>query len=200
VSWRTRLRGMAKEGPRIGLLWAGNPRYKRDHQRSLPADRLGSLLGSLLDLPGLHFFTLQKGGPKAPEEFALTDLMDEVTDFADAAALIANLDLVISVDTAVVHLAGALGKPVWVLDRFNSDWRWLEGRSDSPWYPTLRLYRQPRPGDWDSVVADVACDLRRLFRSPTDAYSQRWRCTTPGVHGVVPNPVVQNPLGGRAPG
>jgi ADP-heptose:LPS heptosyltransferase len=83
-------------------------------------------------------------------------------DFADTAALIANLDLVISVDTAVAHLAAALGKPVWLLDRFDADWRWLIGRTDSPWYPTLRIYRQPKPGDWDSVLAEVARDLQRV--------------------------------------
>jgi ADP-heptose:LPS heptosyltransferase len=86
--------------------------------------------------------------------------MGEMTDFADTAALIANLDLVISVDTAVAHLAASLGKPVWLLDRFDSCWRWLDGRRDSPWYPTLRLYRQERPGDWDSVLAEVMRDLQ----------------------------------------
>jgi ADP-heptose:LPS heptosyltransferase len=85
--------------------------------------------------------------------------MDEMTDFADTAALIANLDLVISVDSAVAHLAAALGKPVCVLDRFDSCWRWLDGRPDSPWYPTMRLYRQQHPGDWDPVLAEVARDL-----------------------------------------
>jgi ADP-heptose:LPS heptosyltransferase len=88
--------------------------------------------------------------------------MDEMEDFADTAALIANLDLVISVDTAVAHLAAGLGKPVWLLDRFDPCWRWLLGRRDSPWYPTLRIYRQPKPGDWDSVLAEVSEDLRRL--------------------------------------
>ena len=75
-------------------------------------------------------------------------------------ALVANLDLVISVDSAAAHLAAALGRPVWLLDRFDADWRWLIGRRDSPWYPTLRLYRQPAPGDWDSVIAEVVRDLR----------------------------------------
>ena len=95
-----------------------------------------------------------------PEGLRLTDHMEEMEDFADTAALIANLDLVISVDTAVAHLAAALGKPVWVLDRFDQCWRWLSGRRDSPWYPTLRLYRQPHQGDWDSVLAEIANDLR----------------------------------------
>ncbi len=86
--------------------------------------------------------------------------MDEIGDFADTAALIANLDLVISVDTAVAHLAAALGKPVWMLNRFDPCWRWLAGRRDSPWYPTLRIYSQPRPDDWETVVTDIAHDLR----------------------------------------
>jgi ADP-heptose:LPS heptosyltransferase len=111
----------------------------------------------------LQFFSLQKDGPTAPADFPLINLMNEIGDFADTAAVIANLDLVISVDTAVVHLAAALGRPVWVLDRFDSCWRWLRGRRDSPWYPTLRLYRQPKPGDWDSVLDEVACDLGSLF-------------------------------------
>jgi ADP-heptose:LPS heptosyltransferase len=88
--------------------------------------------------------------------------MPEMAEFADTAALVANLDLVIAVDTAAVHLAGALGKPVWLLNRFDADWRWLTGRHDSPWYPTLRIYRQQQAGDWDSVLAEAARDLAEL--------------------------------------
>jgi hypothetical protein len=101
-------------------------------------------------------------GPAAPVHFPLIDFMDEMEDFADTAALIANLDLIISVDTAVAHLPAALGKPVWLLSCFDPCWRWLVGRGDNPWYPGLRLYRQPQPGDWDSVVAEVTRDLRGL--------------------------------------
>ena len=90
-------------------------------------------------------------------------------DFADTAALIANLDLVISVDTAVAHLAAALGKPVWMLDRFDACWRWFTGRRDSPWYPGLRLYRQSQPGDWESVLEEVTGDLA-AFVSPGHLY------------------------------
>ncbi len=163
-AWRTRLAALENQGPRIGLVWAGNPRAHRlanaatDRRRSMAPDRLAPLL----ELPGLHFFSLQKDGPAALEQFPLTDFMGEMGDFADTAALVANLDLIVSVDTSVVHLAGALGKPVWLLDRFDPCWRWLVGRCDSPWYPGLRLYRQPRPGDWGSVVAEVARDLRSL--------------------------------------
>jgi hypothetical protein len=150
------------DGPRIGLVWAGN---SRNHSPALAAvDRRRSIaperLAPLFDVPRLQFFSLQKGGPAASADFPLTDVMAEMDDFADTAALIANLDLVISVDTAVAHLAAALGKPVWLLDRFDSCWRWLAQRQDSPWYPALRLYHQSHAGDWESVVADVARDLR----------------------------------------
>ena len=95
--------------------------------------------------------------------------MPLVTDFADTAAIIANLDLVISVDTAVAHLAGALGRPVWLLSRFDGCWRWLHGRDDSPWYPTMRLYRQERPLDWTGVVARLRRDLIALARNAAPA-------------------------------
>jgi hypothetical protein len=146
---------MGDRRPRVGVAWAGNPRMIRDASRSLGAERLAPLFG----LAGLHFFSLQKDGPPIA---GLTDLMPEMEDFADTAGLIANLDLVISVDTAVAHLAAGLGKPVWLLDRFDPDWRWLLGRRDSPWYPSLRLYRQPKPGDWDAVLDAVADDLHGM--------------------------------------
>jgi tetratricopeptide (TPR) repeat protein len=142
--------------PRVGLAWAGNPAMIRDRQRSLALDHLAPLLA----LPGLRFFSLQKD-PSAAHP-ALTDYMQEMDDFADTAALVANLDLIISVDTAVAHLAAGMGKPVWLVDRFDPDWRWLLERRDSPWYPSLRLYRQPRPGDWTTVLAEVARDLGHL--------------------------------------
>lgn len=162
AAWRTRLAAMGGQGRRVGLVWAGSSPATHlpvqatiDHRRSMAPD----LLAPLFTVPGVRFFSLQKGGPPAPAAFGLTDVMDEMADFADTAALIANLDLVISVDTAVAHLAAGLGKPVWLLDRFDPCWRWLTGRRDSPWYPTLRLYRQPRPGDWDAVIAEVTHDL-----------------------------------------
>jgi tetratricopeptide (TPR) repeat protein len=160
AAWRDRLAGLVGSETRVGLVWAGSSRNSPalaavDRRRSVSPDRLAPLLG----LPRLHFFSLQKDGPPAPPDFPLIDYVHEMTDFADTAALVANLDLVISVDTAVAHLAAALGKPVWLLDRFDSCWRWLTGRRDSPWYPSLRLYRQPVPGDWDAVIAEVAGDL-----------------------------------------
>ena len=175
AAWQSRLPEMTGAGPRIGLVWAGNP---RSHSRSLAAvDRRRSLapdrLAPLFKMHGLHYVSLQKGGPRAPIDFPLTDVMDDMQDFADTAALIANLDLVISVDTAVAHLAAAMGKPVWLLDRFDACWRWFTGRRDSPWYPGLRLYRQPRPGDWDAVLAEVANDLSQFTTTRTEAPTAR---------------------------
>ncbi len=164
ATWQARLAAMGQRGPRIGLVWAGSSRIHApalaatDRRRSLPPERLAPLV----EIPGLHFFSLQKDGPAAPDGFPLTDFMPEMRDFADTAALIATLDLVISVDTAIVHLAASLGKPVWMLDRFDHCWRWLPGRRDSPWYPTLLVTRQQRPGDWTPVLAEVADRLRGL--------------------------------------
>jgi ADP-heptose:LPS heptosyltransferase len=148
----------------VGIAWAGDARrHSRalnavDRRRSLPTRRLAPLL----EMTDIRWISLQKDSQSA-EQLPLADHMAEMRDFADTAALIANLDLVISVDTAVAHLASALGKPVWLLDRFDACWRWLRGRDDSPWYPTLRIYRQPRPGDWDSVLDRVIGDLRQRY-------------------------------------
>jgi Flp pilus assembly protein TadD len=133
----------------VGLVWAGNPANPNDRNRSLPF----ALAEELASLPGMAFFSLQKGAR------AFIPLDEHMTDFAETAAAIANLDLVISVDTAVAHLAGALGRPVWTLLPFAPDWRWLLGREDSPWYPTMRLFRQARRGDWPSVIRNVKLAL-----------------------------------------
>jgi ADP-heptose:LPS heptosyltransferase len=118
-------------------------------------------LAPLAAASGVQFISLQIGEPAAearepPDGLRLVDWTAELGDFADTAALVAGLDLVISVDTSVAHLAGALGRPVWILSRFDGCWRWLEDRDDSPWYPTARLFRQPDPGAWDPVIASVA--------------------------------------------
>jgi tetratricopeptide (TPR) repeat protein len=187
AQWRTRLAATQDRRRRVGIAWAGNPRRHTpdiaavDRRRSIAPE----LLAPLFDVPNLRFFSLQKDGPKAPGKFPLTDVMPEMDDFADTAALIANLDLVISVDTAVVHLAAALGKPVWVLDRFDSCWRWLTGRRDSPWYPALRLYRQPQAGDWEAVVAQVASDLRGVGGA-TVGDVRRHTLAAAGVPGSAP--------------
>jgi tetratricopeptide (TPR) repeat protein len=174
--WSQRLAASGGQTLRVGLVWAGSPRAHTpvlatvDRRRSLAPDRLAPLF----DLPGIQFVSLQKDGPTPTGTTPLIDVMDEMEDFADTAALVAGLDLVVSVDTAMAHLAGALGTPVWLLNRFDSCWRWLTGRRDSPWYPSLRLYRQPAPGDWDSVLADVARDLRTLAETGPGA-SRRTR-------------------------
>jgi hypothetical protein len=144
--------------PRIGLLWAGGAVYPRNHLRSIRLERFAPLIR----MRGLSFVSLQKGDEAAQLAalgWPIADRMDECQDLLDTAALISELDLVIGIDSAVAHLAGALGKPMWLLNRFESDWRWLLGREDSPWYPTIRILRQPRPGDWDSVIARVAAEL-----------------------------------------
>ena len=156
AAWQARLAGV--DGLRVGVAWAGNPRLTADRRRSIPPEQLAPLAG----LRGLRLFSLQKGGPAPPASLKLVDVMAEMADFADTAALVANLDLVLSADTAVAHLAAALGRPVWLLDRFDSCWRWPAGQQGSAWYPTLKVHRQPRLGDWGAVVARVAQDLRAV--------------------------------------
>lgn len=136
---------------KIGVVWAGNPTHQNDRQRSLPAD----WVRPWLDQPGTAFFSLQVGTVGPLNDPRCQEAGPRLGDFADTAALLAQMDLVISVDTAVAHLAGALGKRVWTLLPYAPDWRWLLERSDSPWYPTMRLFRQPRPGDWASVSQQV---------------------------------------------
>lgn len=148
---------------KVGLVWAGNPEHANDWRRSLS---LAYLL-PLLQQPGVSWYSLQVG--PATREIKRLGLSDEIQDlspqlqdFADTADAINQLDLVISVDTAVAHLAGALGKPVWILLPAGADWRWLEHRTDSPWYPSARLFRQPWPGNWVGVVMAVRGALAEL--------------------------------------
>jgi tetratricopeptide (TPR) repeat protein len=162
LRWRKRLAD--RSGAKVGLVWAGGAKLGNliaavaDARRSI---RLADL-APLGKARGVSFVSLQKGpaatqGRAAP--FGLFDATDELSDFADTAALVEALDLVITVDTAVAHLAGALGKPVWILNRFDTCWRWMLGRDDSPWYPSVRLFRQPAPGDWTSVIDRVGDEL-----------------------------------------
>jgi|ERR1039458_6289380 tetratricopeptide (TPR) repeat protein len=152
-------------GLRVGLVWSGNPKYAEDRNRSIPLPSFNSLL----QIEGIQFFSLQIG--PAASQLAeivapLADLGPGIGDMADTAARIARLDLVITVDTAVAHLAGALGVQVWVLLPLVPDWRWLMNREDSPWYPTARLFRQLRFGDWDSVMERIHKELAALaFRT-----------------------------------
>ena len=146
---------------KVGLAWAGNPEHKNDRNRSIDLERLAPLL----DTPGCAFYSLQVGaGRDAIGRLRLGDRISDLgqgfRDFADTAAAVVALDLVIAVDTSVAHLAGALAKPVWTLLPRVPDWRWLMDRDDSPWYPTMRLFRQKTAGDWPGVVAAVAAALR----------------------------------------
>lgn len=143
---------------RVGLAWRGNPRFENDDERSLASL---AQLAPLAQISGISYFSLQKEAAQPLEGLELIDLAPRLTDFADTAAAIANLDLVISVDTAVAHLAGALAKPCWLLlPDYKTDWRWLSGRADSPWYPgVMRLFRQPAGGGWAAVVAEVCAAL-----------------------------------------
>jgi tetratricopeptide (TPR) repeat protein len=160
-AWERRLG--QRTGPRIGLAWWG---LQHMPKRSLPIEQLLPLLS----LDGLEIHSLQKEVP--PEQRAwlaahplLFDQSEHQNDFADAAALISLLDLVVTIDTSVAHLAGAMGKQVWIMLPYSADWRWLLGRSDSPWYPTARLFRQQRRGDWDGVVTEVTRALSQILRS-----------------------------------
>ncbi|MGZ6013046.1 MAG: tetratricopeptide repeat protein [Caulobacteraceae bacterium] len=172
AAWSERLG--PKTRPRVGLVWSSGVRPDQPElaaangRRNLPFDRLKAFAGLPVD-----FVSLQKGEP-AESEFAAFDqgawdgptirnVAADLGDWADTAALIAALDLVVTVDTAIPHLAGAMGAPVWLMNRYDPCWRWLETRPDSPWYPTLRLFRQPAMGDWDSVLAEVRAALEQRF-------------------------------------
>ena len=159
AAWRGRL--AALPGIKVGLAWAGDPRRTLS-DRAMDARRsmAPATLAPLAELGGFTFVSLQKSAAQTPcDHMTLVDWTSELGDFADTAALVTALDLVITVDTAVVHLAGALGRPVWLLNRLDADWRWLRGRDDSPWYPTLRQFRQTVRGDWADVVRRVAAAL-----------------------------------------
>lgn len=147
---------------RVGLVWTGNPEFVNNPKRSIhPA-----LLRGLIGVPGTEFHSLQFGLDRLPAGLPINNLVRGVGDFADTAALVAGLDLVIAVDTSTAHLAACLGKPVWMLSRYLGCWRWFEGRRDSPWYPTMRLYRQTHPTDWTPVLAELEADLRQVAAAP----------------------------------
>lgn len=150
-AWRARV--APHGGLRVGLYWDDQPTQWREVGRSVTFEQMLTLAGRA----GVTYFAL-RGGLETPVE-GLVDHSARLTDFADLAALVANLDLVITVDAAVAHLAGALGKPVWLLVPPDAEWIWMEGRADSPWYPTLSVFRQPRAGDWASVFANLAAQL-----------------------------------------
>ena len=148
--WRERI---TQDAFNVGIVWAGNQNYKGDRERSLSL----TALGALGEVSGVRFYSLQKGSTAlSAAPMPLIDLAPELESFATTAAVIANLDLVISVDTSVAHLAGAMGRPVWTLIYTPPDWRWLLDRDDSPWYPSMRLFRQSRIGEWGPVVERIA--------------------------------------------
>ena len=166
--WKRRLAGERR--PKIGLVWAGNPRHRDDRNRSLPTEALESLIAH----PGIAWFSLQMGarardlsGIAAGE---VVDLTGDLRDFSETAAALAALDLLISVDTAPIHLAGALGLPGWLLLPERSDWRWLRGREDTPWYRSLRLFRQREQGNWPEVIGRVrgALESPELHRNKSN--------------------------------
>lgn len=162
-AWQARL--PPKKRPRIGIVWSGGAKHKNDRQRSIDLPTFAALLS-----PDVHWISLQKE-IRAGDAAALAQLHqieqcgEQLQDFADTAALIDLLDLVISVDTSVAHLAGAMGKPVWILLPYHADWRWLLDRSDSPWYPTARLFRQDGTRSWSSVMTHVRGALDAFVRS-----------------------------------
>ena len=165
--WHKQLK--ADNNYKIGLAWAGKPTHSNDHFRSA---RLHDFL-RLLSIPGTSYYSLQKGAKtehlneflnEMAEGSNFVDLTEQLEDLADTAALMANLDLVISVDTCMAHLAGALGRPVWTLLPANPEWRWLLDREDSPWYPTMQLYRQNQLGDWTSVIEKIDVNLRAMLK------------------------------------
>ena len=172
--WKERLEIAAPQRFRVGIAWAGRKAHQYDARRSL---RFEQLL-PLLDDTRVTWVSLQKWAPEdqrpvIPEQVDWLDWTEELTDFADTAALVANLDLVISIDSSMIHLAGALNKPVWMMNRFDTEWRWLRQREDSPWYPSLRIFNQPQFGDWNSVLNDVAGALQALPIKATDKKKPR---------------------------
>ncbi|MFM0741119.1 tetratricopeptide repeat protein [Paraburkholderia xenovorans] len=167
--WRERIDAKADGRLKVGLVWAGGNRphvaelRKNDARRSIAFERIAPLLA----VPDVQFVSLQKGPPAQqladyPSAPDIVDYTAELDDFADTAALVANLDLVISVDTSTAHLAGALDKPVWILNRFDTCWRWMLERTDTPWYRSATLFRQPAPGDWNSTIEAARKALAEL--------------------------------------
>src|SRR5271157_5013231 len=186
------------DGFKIGIAWQGNPDHKKDRHRSFRLARFELLAG----VPGIKLFSLQKGlGTEQLEElsgrFPVTDLGGRLDDFMDTAALVQNLDLVITPDTSLAHLAGALGVPVWVTIPLASDWRWLLDREETAWYPTMRLFRQSRWGDWDDVFSRMAQELSEVVIDKPEYGAARSReCEASGDHARgVDHAQIRMPLG-----
>jgi tetratricopeptide (TPR) repeat protein len=161
-AWKERLASRTSGRLRVGLVWSGNPQHGNDHNRSIPLQTLSRLLTADADVVSLQK-DLRPGDATLLEQAGIVDLTVHLTDFAETAALLACLDLVITVDTSVAHLAGALGRPTWVLLPHVPDYRWLLERDDSPWYPTMRLFRQDERRDWEAVIDVVRDELASLI-------------------------------------
>lgn len=188
-AWGNKVRARARPGvPCVGLVWSGRSTHPNDRRRSLSLERMAPIITAA----PISFVCLQRPIPPADFDYlaTLTELIDfsrDLQTFDDTAALIENLDLVISVDTAVGHLAGALGKPTWIMLPKASDWRWLLNRSDSPWYPTVRLFRQSSPGAWEEVIEEVATALQAYatcHSRPTAARDRADRSLVIGTNGA----------------
>ena len=169
AAWRERLD--TTPGVRVGVAWQGNPKFKQDRRRSMPL----RFLEPLGTTPGFRLIALQKEHGRgqigalddAPWIEDLGHELDNGPDaFIDTAAVMMNLDLVVSINTSIAHLAGALARPVWVALDFVPNWRWMMERTDSPWYPTARMFRQPVPGEWSAVFAEIVAALGGLARRP----------------------------------
>jgi len=169
AQWQRRLG--PRHGMRVGIAWSGNPGHGNDHNRSLP---LAQMLALCASVPQVQFISMQKEIRAGDRDLLaaqpqISHFGAHLHDFGDTAALLANLDLIISVDTSVAHLAGALGKPLWIILPFSADWRWLRQRSDSPWYPSARLWRQERLADWSGVMQKIAGALVRAAQNDKPA-------------------------------
>lgn len=169
AAWAERLKVDRRGELRVGLVWAGRPTHKNDKNRSIMLESFRPLS----TIPGIRLLCVQQGEPAQQLRSCswvvnngelIVKEYGPLTDFADTAALLTNLDILISVDIAVAHLAGALGRTVWMLNPFVGDWRWLPDQADTPWYPTMRIIRQHRTGMWDEAIERLASELRRLFR------------------------------------
>lgn len=186
------------QAPRFGLVWAGNPAHLNDANRSLPLAALAPIIAS----SATQGVSLQKGVQAAELAASGLPLLDggaRCADFAETAALIMQLDLVITVDTSVAHLAGGLGKPVWLLLPFDPDWRWQHQRRDTPWYPTMKLYRQEQPQDWHAPLAQLGADLARLMAGDASVLTPPEWQAAPASHAALPVVLPGLSLSGQSP-
>lgn len=194
--WQEKLSAASPKRLKVGIAWAGRAVHQYDSRRSLQFEQILPLL----QVPFITWVSLQKWMPQdvrpaIPENVDWIDWTDDLQDFGDTAALVQNLDLVISIDSSMVHLAGALNKPVWMLNRFDSEWRWLNQRDDSPWYPSMRIFNQPAFGDWPSVIAEAAKQLQQVPRSEDAAVPRHQSVAQPqSITADVPVAAPQNTL------